>query len=52
MSKEAWNMHNTVKLEDWLLHQLPPAERERLMQLGNAVVPKCAEVALSALVHG
>ena len=52
MSKEAWNMHNTVKLEDWLLHQLPPAERERLKQLGNAVVPKCAEVALSALVHG
>ena len=51
MAKEEWNPQNAVPIEEWMVEVLPQSERERLLQLGNAVVPRCAEVAFSLLTH-
>ena len=51
MASKPWNPGATVDVAEWLVQKLEKGERERLLQLGNGVVPKCAEVALSLLVH-
>ena len=51
MASKPWNPGATVNVAERLVHNLKDGERERLLQLGNGVVPKCAEVALSLMVH-
>ena len=51
LAKRPWNAQHAVKMEDWLEHDLPASQKQRLVQLGNCVVPLCARVALSVLVH-
>ena len=46
-----WNHRNVIPMENWWQHELSNIERERLMQLGNAVVPKAGEVVLTCLAH-
>ena len=48
---QPWNPKNVIPMERWLQADLSNIEKERLMQLGNAVVPKAAEVALTWLAH-
>ena len=51
LAEKPWNNDNTVDMKEWLLHGLDPMDRQRLKQLGNAVVPQCAPVAYTYLVH-
>ena len=55
LAKRPWNAKHAVKMEDWMEHDLAASEKQRLKQrlkqLGNCVVPMCAKVALSVLVH-
>jgi len=51
LAKKPWNNDNTVDMKEWLLHGLDPMDRQRLKQLGNAVVPQCASVAYTYLAH-
>ena len=53
LASRPWNGDNNdvVPLREWLLPDLDPTERERLKQLGNAVVPGCAKVAARYLAH-
>ena len=51
LAKRPWNAKHAVKMEDWMEHDLAASEKQRLQQLGNCVVPMCAKVALSVLVH-
>ena len=46
-----WNPKNVIPMERWLQAELSDGERERLMQLGNAVVPQAGEVVLTCLAH-
>ena len=48
---QPWNPKNVIPMERWLQADLSNIEKERLMQLGNAVVPKAAEVVLTCLAH-
>ena len=49
MAGQVWNKAHQVPMHEWMTNTY---EKERLNQLGNAVVPKCAEVAISFLTHG
>ena len=49
MAGQVWNKAHQVPMHEWMNNTY---EKERLNQLGNAVVPKCAEVAISLLTHG
>ena len=49
MAGQVWNKAHQVPMHEWMTNTY---EKERLNQLGNAVVPKCAEVAISLLTHG
>ena len=48
---QPWNPKNVIPMERWLQADLSDIEKERLLQLGNAVVPKAAEVVLTCLAH-
>ena len=49
LTNKPWNETNTVPVEQWLDATSSASSKERLLQLGNAVVPKCAETALTLL---
>jgi len=51
IATKPWNQQNTVALKDWLVPRMPQSEKERLLQLGHAVVPQCAQAAVSLLTH-
>lgn len=46
-----WNAEHCVPMESWMIERLPRESKERLCQLGNAVVPQCCAVAVSLLAH-
>ncbi len=46
-----WNQANQVEVEEWLVGTMDQKEKERLRQLGNTVVPRCAEVAIAVPAH-
>ncbi len=46
---QPWNEHSAVNFADYLLRVRSEENTRRLVMLGNAVVPKCAEVAVSLL---
>ena len=51
LAAKPWNGEHggDIPLRTWLLPSLETAEKERLLQLGNAVVPGCARVAATFL---
>ena len=51
MAGKPWNPKNTIPMHEWLVHELPAAQRERLNQLGNGVTPQCAHTMLAWLTH-
>ncbi|MFM7981849.1 MAG: hypothetical protein ACKPKO_21275 [Candidatus Fonsibacter sp.] len=51
MPNREWNAANIVSVSSWLNSTTNPEFKERLNQMGNAVVPQCAETALRILLH-
>ena len=53
LASKPWNGEHgdAIPLREWLLPDLSASERERLLQLGNAVVPVCARVAATYLAN-
>ena len=53
LAAQPWNgKHgNAVPVHEWLLPSLASTDRERLLQLGNAVVPGCARLAATFLAN-
>ena len=45
------NAEHVVPMEKWLAGSQTTADKERLCQLGNAVVPRAGEVVLTCLAH-
>ena len=51
MPNKEWNAANVVPVSSWLNSTTNPEDKERLNQMGNAMVPQCAETALRILAH-
>ena len=52
LATEPWNPDSDrIPMEEWLMPGVIESDRQRLLQLGNAVVPRCAEVAARYLAH-
>ena len=51
LAAKPWNAKHAVRMQEWMVHDLPASQKQRLQQLGNCVVPLCAKTALSLLVH-
>ena len=51
LAEMKWNPRCSVPFELWLTQSQSKADRQRLLQLGNAVVPHCAAVALALLAR-
>ena len=51
MAKAAWNPGARVPLTRHLKPKHVKADKQRLRQLGNAVIPACAAAAFKLLVH-
>ena len=48
MAGQVWNPAHQAPMREWMVDTY---EKERLNQLGKAVVPKCAEVVISVLAR-
>ena len=51
MPNKEWNAAHVVPVSSWLNSTTNPEDKERLNQMGNAVVPQCNETALRILAH-
>ena len=51
LAAKPWNAKHAVRMQEWMVRDLPASQKQRLQQLGNCVVPLCAKTALSLLVN-